>query len=539
MQSLIQHHGVRDAETVLFLLMIVIIMFGALARRIQIAYPIVLVVAGVVIGSVPGLPKLILNPDIIFLTILPPLLFHAAWQTSWREFHYNIVSILMLAIGLVFFTVLGVGAAAAGPFSLLGWRSGIVLGAIIAPTDAIAATSIARRVGLSGRTTHVLEGESLVNDATGLLALEFGLSIALGGHLPSAGHEFGRFAWLTTGGITIGIAIAWLVRKFEGFIDDGPIEIALSLVTPFVAYFAAEEAHASGVLSVVACGLYFGRHSSEFFSPGVRLQAKSVWHALDFILNGFAFVLIGLQLPTVLAALEHYGLPVLISYAAGFSALIVALRLIWVYPGAWVAYVIRRRLLKQDEKLPSVKALFIVGWTGMRGVVSLAAAMSLPETTAAGMPFQTRDLIIFLSFSAILSTLVLQGLTLPALISFLGFKTKGTPDREEHDARRLMVDAALAHIRDRQKDHGGDDVLLNTLLEMEKHHQKRLMRLDTFLHGHGSSSDQLHFRQISHELLTIERSIALALRNEGKINDIVLRRLEHELDLAQSRLDLI
>ncbi|PRY04470.1 Na+/H+ antiporter [Paraburkholderia sp. BL25I1N1] len=537
MSDLVLHEGVRQAETIFFLLLLLIIGFGALARRLEIAYPIVLVVAGVLISFIPGLPKFTLNPDIVFLMLLPPLLFHAAWQTSWREFHYNIVSILMLAIGLVIFTVLGVALASLSLFTLFTWRTGIVLGAIVAPTDALAATSIARRVGLSGRATHVLEGESLVNDATGLLALELGLAIVLGGHTPTVAQASMHFVWLTVAGIGTGVAVAWVVRQCEKFLDDGPIEITLSLVTPYVAYFVAEEVGASGVLAVVACGLYFGRHSSEFFSHGVRLQAVAVWKALDFVLNGLAFVLIGLQLPTVLAGLHHYGTGVLFAYASGFSALVIALRLIWVYPGAYLSYVIRRRVFKQQEQLPSLKALFIVGWTGMRGVVSLAAAMSLPELMSDGRQFAARDLIIFLTFSTILVTLVLQGFSLPPLIRLLGFNKKSEPDHEEHEARRLMIAAALAHLTEREKRHSDDPEMTRLLRKMKRRQQSRLILLRAQADVNAKPFSHARFRELSREILRIERSTAIALRNEGKINDILLRRLENELDLSQSRID--
>lgn len=536
MSEFLSHDGIRQTETVFFLLLALVVVFGTIARRIDVAYPIVLVVVGTIIGVVPGLPRFTLSPDIVFLTILPPLLFHAAWQTSWREFRYNAVSILMLAVGLVVFTVAGIALASDTVFPSLDWRTGIVLGAIIAPTDAIAAASIARRVGLSGRATHVLEGESLVNDATGLLALELGTSLVLGKHTPTVTDQSLHFLWLTIGGIAVGLAVAWSVRSFERFIDDGPIEITLSLLTPFVAYFLAEEVRASGVLAVVACGLYFGRHSSEFFSPGVRLQAVSVWKLIDFILNGVVFVLIGLQLPTVHDALHHYSALTLLGYAAGFSAFVIVLRLVWTYPGAYISYVIRRRLLGQQEQLPSIKALFIVGWTGMRGVVSLAAALSLPEFMLDGTAFPSRDLIIFLTFSTILTTLVLQGLSLPWLIRILRFSQDRSTDREEQEARRLMIDASLAYLKERQKELPKTSELTRLLHDMKRQHHNRLLFLQSWTTG---TSGEVHkaFNAISHEVLQIERSVAIALRNDGRINDIVLRRLEHELDLSQARID--
>src|SRR5471030_298058 len=532
------HAGVRQIEAVLFLLLLFVIAFGALARRLQIAYPIILVIAGLFVSFVPGLPRVSLNPDIVFLAILPPLLFHAAWQTSWREFHYNLASILMLAFGLVGFTVFGVALASGTIFTLLTWQTGIVLGAIVAPTDAIAATSIARRVGLPERVTHVLEGESLVNDATGLLALEFGIALVVSGHSPAWEVGLWRMFWLTVGGIGIGVSVGWLVRQFELLIDDGPIEMTLILITPYASYFAAEEAHASGVLAVVACGLYLGRHSSEFFSPGVRLQASALWTALDFTLNGLVFILIGLQLPFVLAGLHEYSFGLLLLYAGGFSTFVIILRLVWVYPGAYAAYWIRIHILKQHEALPSTKALFVVGWTGMRGVVSLAAALSLPEVMANGHPFASRNLIIFLTFSVILVTLVLQGLSLPPLIRALGLVRKNEADFEEDEARRLMIEAGIAHIQDMQTKHVSKEPDVARLFdELLSHHQERLATL-LYRHEQNSWSESFsHYSRLSHELLRIERRTALNLRSEGRINDVVLRRLERELDLSETRID--
>lgn len=549
MTDMAVREGVRQIETIFFLLLIFIVAFGALAKRLQLAYPIVLVVAGLVIGFIPSLPRVSLNPDVVFLTILPPLLFQAAWQTSWREFHYNLASILMLAFGLVGFTVLGVSLASGALFTTLTWRTGVVLGAIVAPTDALAATSIARRLGLPERVVHVLEGESLVNDATGLLALEFGVALVVDGHSPGLGAGVTRMIWLITGGIGIGLVVGWLVRKFECLMDDGPIQMTMMLIAPYAAYFAAEEARASGVLGVVVCGLYLGRHSSEFYSPRVRLQASALWNTIDFILNGLAFVLIGLQLPVVLAGLHAYSLTFLCTYALGFSAFVIVLRVVWVYPGAYAAYWIRRRFLGQNERVPSKKTLFVLGWTGMRGVVSLAAALSLPETLANGQPFTSRNLIVFLTFSVILVTLVFQGLTLPALVRALGLSRSTGPASseplhhddgsafEETEARRLMLMAALARAKELQKAQIATDPSADAVYDsIAMDYEARLSILNAGGDCRESTAKAMsRHRKILHELYRAERRVVISLRSEGRINDIVLRRLEKELDLAETR----
>jgi monovalent cation/hydrogen antiporter len=331
--------NVHALEIVFLLLLLFVVVFGVLSKKLKTPYPIVLVVGGLLLSFVPGIPRINLNPDLVFFVILPPLLYSAAWLTSWREFSYNLVSILLLAFGLVTFTVLGVTAA--GHWFLAGfdWRVGLVLGAVVAPTDAIAATSIAKRIGLPKRVVEILEGESLLNDASALLALEFGIALLVGGERPS--FEFGllRLTYLIAVGIVVGLLIGEIVHFVEHRIDDGPIEIALSILTPYVAYLTAEAIHASGVLAVVACGLYLSRKSSHFFSPGVRLQVLAVWDSLTFILNGLVFVLIGLQLPYVLGAIRDHNLNLrtLVGYGAVFSAFLILLRLIWIYPGAYVA----------------------------------------------------------------------------------------------------------------------------------------------------------------------------------------------------------
>jgi Na+/H+ antiporter len=436
------HGEIKTVETVFLLLLGFVVLFGELARKMKLAYPIVLVIGGLLLSLVPGLPTIRLNPELFFLVVLPPLLFHAAWQTSWREFRYNLVSILLMASGLVIFTVLGVAIAGERLFSFLNWKTGFLLGAILAPTDAIAATAIAKRVGLPQQITDILEGESLINDATGLLALEFGLALVMSGETPSASAGALRLIYLVTAGIGIGLLVAWIVHWLELHIEDAPTELTLGLVSAYTAYIVAEELHASGVLAVITAGFYLSRKSATFFSPPVRLQAYALWDTIDFVLNGLVFVLIGLQLPFVLAGLHNYSRLTLLGDAVAISALVIALRLLWVYPSSYVAFLVRRHILKQPEAPPKAKQMFITGWTGMRGVLALAAALSIPETLSDGRPFPGRDMILFLTFFVILATLVLQGMTLPWLIRALGLGGAGEDRREEEYARSRMAQAA-------------------------------------------------------------------------------------------------
>src|SRR5438105_154411 len=339
-----QGGGVQAVQLVLLLLLVFVVVFGALARRLQTPFPIVLLIAGLALSFIPGIPRVTLDPDFVFFVFLPPLLYAGAWTTSWRDFSYNLVSICSLAFGLVAFTVLGVAFCARWAFGGFDWRLGVVLGAVVAPTDAVAATTIARRLGLPRRIVDVLEGESLVNDATGLLALEFGLAMVVQGESPTVFSGVLRLLWLTAGGIGVGLVVGRIVEWIEMQVDDAPIEFTISILVPYAAYFAGQQLRASGILAVVASGLYLSRQSARFFSPNVRIQVYSVWRALTFILNGLAFVLIGLQLPYVVAGIRgRYGWGTLLVSGLLFSAVVILLRVLWVYPGAHLAYFLRRR----------------------------------------------------------------------------------------------------------------------------------------------------------------------------------------------------
>jgi Na+/H+ antiporter len=443
-----------------------------------------------------------------------------------------------LAFGLVGFTVLGVAWAAHWTFKGFDWRLGFVLGAVVATTDAIAATSIAKRVGLPQRIVDILEGESLLNDATGLLALEFGIAMVVEGATPTVASGLLRITYLTGIGLVVGLILGLIVEWFEHRIDDGPIEIVVSILTPYSAYLAAETMHASGVLAVVACGLYLSRQSSQFFSPSVRMQAVGVWDSLTFVLNGLVFMLIGLQLPYVLAGLPEYKLRTLVLYGALFSALLIVLRLMWMYPGAYFATFIRRWVLHQDVTMPGARQIFVVGWTGMRGVVALAAAIALPETLADGSAFPQRNLIVFLTFSVILVTLVLQGLTLPPLIRALGLGGAGGENTEEDEARRIITSAALAQLEEAR---GHDLPEFGMVYEdIGRRYTRRLANLSK----ESSENDEMsakaseRYRTVLKELLRVERKTAVRLRNDGRINDEVLRKIEHELDLSETRIAL-
>lgn len=528
------HGGIHQILEILLLLLIFVVGLGTLADKVKTPYPIVMVIGGLLLSLVPGVPHVILDPNMVFLIVLPPLLFNAAAETSWRDFRYNLISIFLLAFGLVGFTVAGVSIIANLLIPGFDWRLGLVLGAVIATTDAIAATSIAHRLGLPETITQILEGESLVNDATGLLALEVTVAFIVSGYTPGPAEAIARLLYLLFGGIVIGLILAKLVVLFQSRIDDAPIEITVSIVTPFVGYLAAESVKASGVLAAVSAGLYLGRHSSVLLSSVVRIETRAAWNTLTYILNGLVFILIGLQLPQVLQGIHGISREELMISAVQLTAGVIFLRLLWVFPTVYIAYFIRTRILKQPYPAPSPKGVFIIGWTGMRGVVALAAAISLPQALANGAPFPQRNMILFLTFCVIFVTLVLQGLTLPALIRWLGLSSPSRIGSEEQMARRKMIEAALARLESlRSEGHPEFEQVYDDIVRL--YQRRRAILEEDRKETESSAEHQKLYRAVNSQLRQAERSTALALRDRNEISDAALRRIERELDLLDAR----
>lgn len=527
--------GVNHVEITLLALLLLVAALAFLAKRLSIPYPIVLVIGGLCLSLVPEAPRVSLDPNVVFFMILPPLLFSAAFHTSWREFRNNLVSIVMLAFGLVGFTIYGVAAVTRWMLPGFDWKLGLVLGAVVATTDPISATATARRLGIPRKITDLLEAESLVNDGSGLVALKFTAALVITGVTPSFVVGVGELLYLIFAGVVIGLLVGILVRKVQRRISDAPIEITISLVTPYVAYLAAESAHCSGVMATLACGLYLGRRSSGFFSLHARIESSAVWNTLDFMLNGIVFLVLGLQLPSILSAIKGLSLKTLVIDGALVSLLVILLRLIWAYPGAWMSSQIRRHLRLQYVDTFSAAGIFVVGWSGMRGVLALAAAIALPERLNSGAPFPQRNLVIFLTFCVIFATLVLQGLSLPTLIRRLGLSGVSGGGHEEELARRAMIAAALEVLDHRRQDGAADRSEIQE--QLERFYRRRLALLDDGLAGDGQpKQDQMERRgSLAQQLRAVERSVALKLRDQNKIHDEVLRVLERELDLLDAR----
>jgi CPA1 family monovalent cation:H+ antiporter len=540
MQGTMTSSGMAMQLIILGLLAFVAI-FAGLAKRLAIPYPIVLVLAGLLASVVPGIPRIGLSPNLVFVVFLPPLLYSAAWSLSWQEFRKNLVSISWLAFGLVVFTVAAVSVVAGSFLPGFDWKAGFMLGAVVAATDAIAATAAARRMGLSQSIAQLLEAESLWNDGTGLLALQFGLAILVQGRAPGVVDGFGRLLYLVGAGVGIGILIGHVVSWFERWVDDGPVEIVISLLVPYLTYLTGNAMHASGVLAVIACGMVMSRESGLYLSGSVRLELDAVWNALTFVLNSLVFVLIGLQLPYVLAEIHGMRLWTLVGYGAGFSVLLILIRLVWVFTIRYARYCIG--VWRSDPiagpappaKLQN-KSLFLVGWTGLRGVLSLTAAISLPEVLPNGKVFPQRNMIVFLTFCVILTTLVLQGLTLPALIRKLGLREKDDEVEREEKARREILTAGLDAVK-RHKRNGRPEIAA-IYEELETVYESRLAALPQprkGLENKTAEVGQAHWREAIQVALGAERATLAELQKDGSVSDETARVLQRELDLAESR----
>jgi monovalent cation/hydrogen antiporter len=487
------------------------------------------------LSLIPKLPRVRLNPELVFLFFLPPLLYPAALFTSWRDFRSNLRPIGLLAIGLVLFTTVSV-AYLAHYFMDLPLAAGFVLGAIISPPDAIAATAIADRLQVPRRIVTILEGESLVNDATALVAYRFAVVAVVSGSF-SLGHASIQFFVVGIGGTLVGLAVGWLAEQFHKRVDDAPIEITVSLLTPFVAYLAAERFGLSGVLAVVTAGLYLGMRMPELLSFRTRLRGGPVWDMVEFLLNGFVFILIGLQLPEVLRALSGRSVPIgrLVWYALLISLAVILIRILWVFPATYLPRLIFKRVCRHDP-YPPWRHVTIVAWTGMRGVVSLAAALALPLTLRdSATPFPGRNLILFLTFVVILTTLVLQGLSLPPLIRWLGIQDDRSMEKEEREARLKANQAALLRLNQiAEQDPTRRDALQRLRVEYEDH-IRQVEGNEPELAGTPLRLFSSEFERLSQEALQIERVTILKLRNQDVISDEVLRRIQRDIDFAEAR----
>jgi CPA1 family monovalent cation:H+ antiporter len=520
--------GVRTVETILTLLVLTTAL-AFLARKVNVPYPIFLVLGGMGLGFVPSLPAVTLDPQLVFLLFLPPILYAAGYFTSWRDFRKNLFSITLLAVGLVIATMAAVAAAVHALVPGIAWPVGLVLGAIVSPPDAVAATAIAQRLRLPRQIVTILEGESLVNDATGLVLLKFATAAVVTGSFSIASGVL-EFLLIVAGGIAVGLAMGLLFVFVQRFLDDPILATTASILVSFLVYIVAERLHVSGVLAVVVAGLLQGRYVPHIWSSATRLDGAAVWQTLVFLLNALVFVLIGLQLPMILRGLDRPWPTVVDGVFAAFGA-VVLVRLVWMFPGAYLPRFLSARFRK-THPYPPWQAVTIVGWAGMRGVVSLAAALSLPLALADGSPFPARNLLVFLTFAVILGTLVIQGLTLPPLIRWLRVEEDRSAEREERHARLALAEAAIGHLDGKLE----DGALHAHQIHPVQHEYVQRVRALKGLDGEAPTRGLATMgtsKALRKEALDVQRSELLRLWKEEVIGDDVLHRIQYELDLEE------
>ncbi len=521
-------------ELVVFGLLLAVTALAILARLTNVPYPIVLVLGGLALGFAPGLPEIELEPDLVLLIFLPPLLYAAAFFSNLHELRANAQAIGVLAIGLTVVTMVAVAAIAHAVIGL-DWSVAFVLGAVVSPTDAVAPATILRRLGVPRRVITVVEGENLTNDWTALVAYKFAVAAVVTGSfsLASAGPQF----LLTgVGGVAVGVVAGIAVSAVRRRLDDPLTEITISLLTAYAAYLPAEELGFSGVLAAVTVGIWLGWQASELTTHTTRLQLNAIWETLQFLLNALLFVLIGLQLPVALEGLEQSPAS-LLGYGALIGFTVIVVRLVWVFGLA----ALPRKLsgVRRGQPLTDIDQVSVVAWAGMRGAVSLAAALAIPLETDAGGPFPARDLIIFLTFATILATLVFQGVTMPAVIRGLGIEDDGLDRDEEMAARLEIAFAAIDRIESLAEE---DWVEQQTVERTRPMFEYRRRRFSSRIDGEDSDDEfdyearSASYSRFMGEVIGAQRQTLRTLRDDGRITDEVRRRVEYDLDLEQERL---
>ncbi|WP_293892808.1 Na+/H+ antiporter [Flavobacterium sp.] len=513
------------------ILIFAIVFIMMIADKIKVAYPILLIVAGLLISFIPGIPNIKINPEFIFLIFLPPLLYEAAWAISWKELWHWRRIILSFAFVVVFLTAFTVALVADYFIPGFGLALGFLLGGIVSPPDAVSAGAILKFVKVPRTISSILEGESLLNDSSSLIIFRFSLVAVSTTQFIFSKAVF-SFSWMVLGGIAIGLLIGLIFMKLHKYLPtDANMDIVFTLVMPYIIYLTAEEAHCSGVLSVVSAGLYLSNNRHSFLSSASRVRGYNVWQSLIFVLNGLVFTLIGLSLPAVTAGLEKEGVSFnsAIGYGMLVTLVLVVVRMLAAYGGVITTLMIRKFIPVADSAKPEIKGPFIIGWTGMRGVVSLAAALSIPEYLNNGNPFPQRNLILFITFVVILLTLILQGLTLPYFIRRLEMMTP-EQEAEEQQQYKLIKYEMAAFALEQLKDQYGKALEEQPLLQKiaDKWEASKMLTEDTEMTADG--------KIIYLNILRKQRKWLLQKnRKDGNLDEGIVRRHLHQLDMEEEK----
>jgi Na+/H+ antiporter len=526
-----------DLQIVIAALFVSAAGLNAVANWLDVPYPIPLVIGGLALGLIPGIPDIHLDPDLVLLVFLPPLLYASAFFADLRSLRADARVIAINAIGMTLATAAVVGVIA---HELIGlpWAMSFALGAIVSPTDPAAATAVMRRVGAPRRLVNVLEGESLINDATALVTYKVAVAVAIGESV-SAGHTVLTFFGDVAGGAAIGFVVGWVIAEVRKRVNDVNTELTISLFSAYGAFVPADQLGLSGVLAVVACGLVLGFRAPEIASPESRMQGFALWSILTFLLNATLFILIGLQLPVIVDGLSGTPAGEVIGYAAATCAAVIAMRFVWLFAYTAMIRAVDRRP-SQLARRSTWRVRVVSGWSGMRGGVSLAAALALPLQTDAGAPLPGRDLIQFITFSLILVTVVGQGLTLPWLIRRLGVREDGSDEEnEEIRARLVIARAAIERVNELESEDWTREGTVERVRRLYEFRQRRFkIRAGKIEDEDGLEEGSLAYQRLMHEIYATQRQELVRLRNSRQISSEVMRRVERELDLEESRLEV-
>ena len=517
--------------------LLVLLVSGAalliLSGPLRIPYPILLVVGGLLLGFGPGVPRVTMPPDLVLVGILPPLLYVTAFNTGLRELRQNLRPISLLAVGLVGATMVGV-AGVAHWVADLPWAESFVLGAVVSPTDALATTAIGRRLGVPRRLIDIGEGESLVNDGTALVLLRTAIAAAVAGSF-SVWDAGWHLVVNIVGGIAFGLVIGYVIRRIRRRLDNPPLEITIAFLTGYLTFLPATAAGVSGVLAVVTAGIYMGWYTPELTTVQTRLQGEGFWEIVQFLLNVLLFGLVGLQLRPILDDLSGNGGWSLAGESAVIVVAVIVLRFLWVFPSAYVIRLLPLPL-RETAPRPPWQHLVFASWSGMRGAVTIAAALLVPLHTHAGAPLPSRDHIVFFAFTVVLGTLVVQGLSMPLVIRALRLEADDGADSEEALARIRAAEAALARLEELERE---EWVLEDTAARIRGQYRFRIDRFTARQNPDGDGKIEnrsLKYQRLRRDLLEAERQAVVELRNTGEISDEVMRRVERDLDLEVSRL---
>jgi len=525
-----------QAELLIAGMLVAVAGLSALARRVSVPYPILLVVAGALFGFIPGIPAVKLDPSIVLVIFLPPLVYGAAFFANLGDIRRNLRGMTLVSIGLVVATMSAVAVAAHELIHGLPWAVAFTLGAVVSPTDPLAAATSMRWLGAPRTLVSAVEGEGLFNDATALVAYRVAVAAVVGGSF-SLGDATLKFFLDAAGGVAIGLAVAWVIAEARARTADAQISITISLLSGYAAFIPANTIGASGVLAAVTCGIYMGIRGPRIIPPRTRLQGFFVWDILDYIINATLFVLVGLQLRTIVNGISGHSAATLARYALAISAVVILTRILWFFSVPYLVRLLDRRP-SQRARRSTPQTRFVIAWSGMRGAVSLAAALAIPLTTDAGAPFPERDLVIFLTFAVIFSTLVAQGLSLPLVMRRMHVSDDGGEEHEELRARWVATDAALARLDELADEDWTRDDTIERMRGAYNYRRQRLAARAGKIEDDGYEDRSLAYQRVVQAVLGAQRDALVSLRDEGTISNEVMNRVIRELDLEESRLEI-